>query len=96
MKNGVLIDRELLENMQNYFKEIETFQLTADLIQQAIENAPQAVIPIQKAHDCSLCKCCACMDGVEIVCVPEYENGSIEKYIEAETAPDWCPQICKE
>jgi hypothetical protein len=95
----VLIDRELLRKWLYRFtieaQDDSLFALSMIWeIKQAIKSAPPAVIPIEKAHDCSKCLACVGNWCGEMTC---WANGKkLNGENRTHTAPDDCPQICKE
>jgi len=97
MKNGVLIDRELLETVIKCLKYAQ-YPINAHALEKAIADAPEAVIPIEKAHECKECPCVywdgmnSVYCGTETVANKELKN--FNPFV-SYAAPHWCPQILK-
>ena len=97
MKDGVLIDRELIENILCILKQ-EGYAVNTDALQCAISYAPDAVIPTAHKHDCQFCPASVSINGHSAMCNASNDKFTedISKHIIDNTAPDWCPQITKE
>jgi len=97
MKHGVLIDSKRLEKWEEVLKEAEQkgeyntcVAIALDFILHDINevkvSAPDAVIPISKAHDCQKCPLATKCDGMVL---PSH-------YYEPIRQNKKCPQITKE
>jgi hypothetical protein len=98
-------DKDMLIAFLDY-AEAYGFAGVISALREAIASAHAACIPVEKAHDCSVCPCYAeeCWQYDEdnmadvSVCKATEPNKGYHKEIEwsdEKLCPDWCPQILK-